>query len=79
MQMHPHGLLILEAMPDHNELDVGTIAKRLNMKVPDVRNGIDWLFANGYVTKRKNPENNLNMYSNKQHKSECQKARHGKW
>ena len=79
MTMHPHGPLILAKMPDHKEHVVGDIAESLNMKVPDIRNGLDWLFANGYVTKRKDAGLNLNLYSNKQHKSACEKARHGKW
>lgn len=79
MDMHPLGPLILAAMPDHKERNVGDIAATLGMKVPDVRNGIDWLFANGYVSKRKDAGINLNMYSNKEHKSECEKALRRLW
>ena len=79
MTMHPDGPQILKVMSDHSEKTVQEVAVVLDRKVADVRNAMDWLFAHAYVTKRKDLGKNINLYSNKQHKSECEKAMRRVW
>lgn len=79
MEMHPHGERLLAAMPDGREREITEIAETVGKKIAEIRNGIDWLFTNGYISKRKNPDTGLNAYANKAFASECKKAKHRRW
>lgn len=77
--MPRYGDRVLKAMSDHNERSVASIAETIGATITETRNSIDWLVTHGFVSKRKDAGINLNLYTNREHKSECQKAMLRRW